>query len=366
MQRNLTQQAGRHAAGLPRSGWKSAGSTSTSPARSRSATVDLDISRGEVHGLVGANGAGKSTLIRCLAGVTVPDRGTITIDGAANCRQGSPQASEAAGLAFIHQELNLIPHFSALENMLLGVPKVTRLCLIDWKRSSIAARAAAERVGIEFPARHAGLRAVRRRALAGDDRQGAGPRGQPDRHGRADRVAVRAPRASSSSRSSATWPREGVAILYVSHRLDEVLDLSRPHHRAARRRNRRRSATRGELDKKGLIRAIIGHDVGAGETRADGEASTATARRSSRRARLSRGDRREGRQLRRLSGRGAGAWRPRRRRPHRGCAPGARRRPAARAAISNCDGKRHRQSPTRRMPWPRASRWCRKSGARRA
>ena len=75
--------------------------------------VDMDIVRGEVHGLVGANGAGKSTLIRCLAGVTVPDEGKIMVDGE-ELRLGSPQASEKAGLAFIHQELNLVPHFSAL------------------------------------------------------------------------------------------------------------------------------------------------------------------------------------------------------------------------------------------------------------
>src|ERR1700761_5427430 len=112
--------------------------------------VDMDIVRGEVHGLVGANGAGKSTLIRCLAGVTVPDEGKILVDSE-ELRSGSPQASEKAGLAFIHQELNLIPHFSALQNMLLGAPKVSRFGIIDWKRSGLAARAAAERVGIRFP-----------------------------------------------------------------------------------------------------------------------------------------------------------------------------------------------------------------------
>ena len=111
--------------------------------------VDMDIQRGEVHGLVGANGAGKSTLIRCLAGVTVPDNGTITIAGQ-ELRHGSPQAAETAGLAFIHQELNLVPHFNAIENILLGAPKVTRLGMIDWKRSSVSARAAAKRVGIKF------------------------------------------------------------------------------------------------------------------------------------------------------------------------------------------------------------------------
>lgn len=226
--------------------------------------VHLDINRGEVHGLVGANGAGKSTLIRCLAGVTVPDRGTITIDGSA-LRQGSPQASEAAGLAFIHQELNLIPQFSALENMLLGAPKATRLFLIDWKRSGVAARAAAERVGIRFPleTRVSELSVAERwlvmisKALVR----------------KANLIAMDEPTASLSAAESEQLfgiirdlARDGVAILYVSHRLDEVLDLC---DRITILRDGAivEEAERGRLDKKGLVRAIIGHDVGAGEQR---------------------------------------------------------------------------------------------------
>jgi ribose transport system ATP-binding protein len=229
--------------------------------------INLDISRGEVHGLVGANGAGKSTLIRCLAGVTVPDRGTISIDGEA-LRQGSPRASEAAGLAFIHQELNLIPHFSALENMLLGVPKATRLFLIDWKRSSVAARAAAERIGIHFPleTRVSELSVAERwlvmisKALVR----------------KANLIAMDEPTASLSAAESAQLfsiirdlARDGVAILYVSHRLDEVLDLS---DRITILRDGAivEEAVRGRLDKQGLVRAIIGHDVGAGEQRSRG------------------------------------------------------------------------------------------------
>ena len=226
--------------------------------------IDLDLDRGEVHGLVGANGAGKSTLIRCLAGVTVPDRGRITIDGI-ELRHGSPRASEAAGLAFIHQELNLIPHFSALENILLGAPKATRLFLIDWKRSGVAARTAAERVGIRFPleTRVSDLSVAERwlvmisKALVR----------------KANLIAMDEPTASLSAAESEQLfsiirdlARDGVAILYVSHRLDEVLDLC---DRISILRDGAivEQETRGRLDKKGLVRAIIGHDVSAGEQR---------------------------------------------------------------------------------------------------
>ena len=226
--------------------------------------VDMEIRRGEVHGLVGANGAGKSTLIRCLAGVTVPDHGTIAVAGA-ELRAGSPQAAEKAGLAFIHQELNLVPHFNAIENILLGAPKVTRLGMIDWKRSSVSARAAAKRVGIKFSLekRVSELSTAERwlvmisKALVR----------------KASMIAMDEPTASLSNAETEQLfsivrdlAADGVAILYVSHRLDEVLDLCdritvfRDGHVVAR-------ATRGDLDKRGLIRAIVGHDIKAGETR---------------------------------------------------------------------------------------------------
>ena len=83
--------------------------------------VDLDLWAGEVHGLVGANGAGKSTLIRCLAGLQAPDGGTIEVDGEP-VTVGSAQDADRLGLCFIHQELNLVPHFDATANMLLDGP----------------------------------------------------------------------------------------------------------------------------------------------------------------------------------------------------------------------------------------------------
>ena len=220
--------------------------------------ADLDIERGRVHGLVGANGAGNSTLIRCLAGVTTPDQGSVTIAGN-ELQMGSPQASERAGLAFIHQELNLIPHFSALQNMLLGAPKVTRFGMIDWKRSGVAARAAAERVGIRFPldTKVSELSVAQRwlvmigKALTRD----------------ASMIAMDEPTASLSEPESEQLfaiirdlAAQGVAILYVSHRLEEVLQLC---DRITVLRDGRivSQAERGALDKKGLVRAIIGHAI---------------------------------------------------------------------------------------------------------
>lgn len=226
--------------------------------------ADLDIVRGEVHGLVGANGAGKSTLIRCLAGVTLADGGRITINGE-DLRQGSPQASEQAGLAFIHQELNLVPRFTALQNMLLGAPKAKRFGLIDWKRSSVRARAAAERIGIRFPldTRVSELSVAERwlvmigKALTRE----------------ASMIAMDEPTASLSGPESEQLfsiirdlAADGVSILYVSHRLEEVLDLC---DRITVLRDGRivDEAKRGSLDKKGLVRAIIGHDIRRPEDR---------------------------------------------------------------------------------------------------
>ncbi len=145
--------------------------------------------------------------------------------------------------------------------MLLGAPKATRFGLIDWKRSGVRARAAAERVGIRFPLnrRVAELSVADRwlvmigKALTRE----------------ATMIAIDEPTASLSGPESEQLfsiirdlSADGVAILYVSHRLEEVLDLS---DRITILRDGRivEQAGRGRLDKKGLVRAIIGHDVRA-------------------------------------------------------------------------------------------------------
>ncbi len=185
--------------------------------------VDLEVHRGQVHGLVGANGAGKSTLIKLLAGVETPDAGSIDVDGHV-VDIHDPQRASALGLSFIHQELNLVPHFTALENMTLGLSKPARFGLIDWPRVRAEVADVVRRLGIDFsldtPTSELSTaeqwmlsigRALIRRARL---------------------IAMDEPTASLSAEESERLFRvvrelsnDGIAILYVSHRLDEILEL---------------------------------------------------------------------------------------------------------------------------------------------
>ncbi|MBI9109530.1 MAG: sugar ABC transporter ATP-binding protein [Spirochaetales bacterium] len=95
--------------------------------------IDLCLGRGEVHGLVGENGAGKSTLIKIVAGVLGADSGRIFIDGNEVQIKSSKDAA-SAGLCFIHQELNLISYFNAMENIFLGHEYPKKIGpFVDWK-----------------------------------------------------------------------------------------------------------------------------------------------------------------------------------------------------------------------------------------
>ncbi len=85
--------------------------------------VDLVLRHGEIHALVGENGAGKSTLLKIITGVYQPDQGTIRVDGQ-EIRFGSPRDALRAGIGAVHQERNLIPKFSVAENITLEHPPV--------------------------------------------------------------------------------------------------------------------------------------------------------------------------------------------------------------------------------------------------
>jgi ribose transport system ATP-binding protein len=81
--------------------------------------VDLAVGAAEIHALLGENGAGKSSLMNVLGGVVVPKRGTLAIDGCGVAVR-SPRDAQRVGVAFIHQELNLVNDLSVWENLFLG------------------------------------------------------------------------------------------------------------------------------------------------------------------------------------------------------------------------------------------------------
>ena len=109
--------------------------------------VDLNVRRGQVQALLGENGAGKSTLIKMIAGVHEPDSGRILVDGK-EVRIPDTKASEALGIATIHQELNLVPTMSVAENTVLGrTPQ--RYGLVNRKHLKAQAQAALRLIGLD-------------------------------------------------------------------------------------------------------------------------------------------------------------------------------------------------------------------------
>jgi len=185
--------------------------------------VDLKVQAGEVHGLVGANGAGKSTVIRILAGVTTLDAGTILLDNKPYVVT-DPQHAARLGLSFIHQELNLVPKFSVMQNMALGLPKANTLGLINWRAVQREVKVAADRVGINFPLDvPVGELSVAEQWMVSIGRALVR---------RARLIAMDEPTASLSEGETRRLfqiirelASDGISILYVSHRLDEILDL---------------------------------------------------------------------------------------------------------------------------------------------
>jgi ribose transport system ATP-binding protein len=188
------------------------------------AGVDLRVRAGEVHALIGENGAGKSTLLNVLAGAFPPDAGAMRLDG----RDFTPRSEADArrlGVAHIHQELSLCPHLSVAENVLLGA-EPARLGRVDFRAMEAqAARMLAElgRERLDPGRRVSELGLPDRqtveicRALATDARLVL-----------MDEPTSRLPRESVSRLFEAIdrLRRRGLAVLYVSHFLEEVREIA--------------------------------------------------------------------------------------------------------------------------------------------
>lgn len=220
----------------------------------------LDVRAGEIHGLIGENGAGKSTLINIATGVLRPDAGEIRIDGQTVHLTGPTDASRR-GIAVVHQEADLFAQLSIAENMLLGRGLVRRAGgLIDWPGTYAEAGRLVETMGEDFDVRRpAGGLSVARRMMA----EIAAAVGS----GTARVLFLDEPTASLTQNEAAHLFERirklrdaGVAIVYVSHRLDEVLDLS---DRITVMRDGETIDTRAsrEFTVDSLVAAMVGREV---------------------------------------------------------------------------------------------------------
>jgi ABC-type sugar transport system ATPase subunit len=107
--------------------------------------VDLDLRAGEVHAIVGENGAGKSTMMKILAGVYTPDEGSISIDGAAQSF-AHPAQAQSAGVGIVYQEFNLLPERNVAENVFVG-REPRKHGIVDRRRMERETTALLEEVG---------------------------------------------------------------------------------------------------------------------------------------------------------------------------------------------------------------------------
>ena len=215
--------------------------------------VSFDVSPGEIHALVGANGAGKSTLLKILSGVVAPDEGQILLGGRP-VRIGSPHHAHQLGVGLVPQETTLCDNLSVAENIFLGTFRWLRPAQLE-----ADARRRLRDLGLDYdPASTVSRLSVAQKQLVQIVRALAF---QPKV------LALDEPTASLSEGEVAVLFRilrdlksRGVTILFVSHRLKEILEIS---DRATVLRDGQWVATLDakETPREELVRAMAGREV---------------------------------------------------------------------------------------------------------
>ena len=219
--------------------------------------VTIDVARNEVHALIGENGAGKSTLIKTCTGAVVPDSGTIVVGGR-EFGSMTPRRSREHGIAAIYQDFNLVGELSVAENVFLG-RAIRKGIVIDRKAMAEAAGALFDRLGI--PINPAEL--VRNLTVAYQQIVEIAKAVSQN----ARILIMDEPSAPLTSAEVdrlfalvETLKAAGVTIIYVSHRLDEILRLS---DRVTVIRDGRRIDTleTRDTDTNQLVRLMVGREL---------------------------------------------------------------------------------------------------------
>ena len=187
--------------------------------------ISLDIEKGKVHAVIGENGAGKSTLMKILSGVYLADKGTIEFEGKV-VSFNHPRAAQLAGIAMIHQELSLAPYMSAAENIFEGRLPVNKLGIVKWKElykncTDLLGRLGVSHINPKTLVKNLSVSEMQLleivKALSLESRM----------------LIMDEPTSSLTSVETdflmeivAQLRKEGIAILYISHKLEEVMAIS--------------------------------------------------------------------------------------------------------------------------------------------
>lgn len=220
--------------------------------------VDLTVYAGEVHALMGENGAGKSTLMKVLSGAHAADAGgEIRIDGKAVANYG-PRAAKELGVAVIYQELSLCPNLSVAENIYLG-RELKRGWTVDRKAMEAGCVDVLVRLGADFgPQTKVSSLSIAERQLVEIARA---------IHAHARILVMDEPTTPLSSRETdrlfaliRQLRQEGLAIVYISHRMAEIYELS---DRVSVLRDGKHVGMleRADLSAETLVKMMVGRDL---------------------------------------------------------------------------------------------------------
>ncbi len=221
--------------------------------------VSLSLVAGEIHALVGQNGSGKSTLVKCISGVHPPDEGEIRRNGELMI-MSNPTIARARGVATIYQELSLVPTLSVAENIFLGrLPQRARALLVDWETTRQLAVNTLRELGIQIDPN-----AVVRSLSVAEQQLVEIAKAISEE---STLLIMDEPTAALGLNETRRLhalirqlARQGKAILYISHRIDEVLDIA---DRITVLKDGRVAGSQpiGAWDTDSLVRTMLGTEV---------------------------------------------------------------------------------------------------------
>jgi ribose transport system ATP-binding protein len=219
--------------------------------------VSFDLNYGEVHALVGENGAGKSTLMNILGGIVQKDSGRVTFKNQ-DVDFKSPIESLAAGIAVIHQELAMLPHLNVIENVYMGrMP--SRKGVIRWSEAERNTRAALDLVGLDIPLD------VLVDKLSISQRQLVEVAKALSMN--ANLIIMDEPNSSLSDTETErlfsvieTLKQRDVAVIYVSHKIEEVLHIA-DRISALRDGEYRGTIQKSEASVEKIIQMMVGREL---------------------------------------------------------------------------------------------------------